>query len=155
MTTTHPHPHVATDLGSGDRARLGRRARLLAGASVSYNPGEAVVAQLEMGSNWRIGVDESKHTELVTSGAFSVVRNPIFTAMGATGIGLALMVPNVVSLLGMILLTVAIELRVRAVEEPFLARLHGAPYAAYAARVGRFLPGLGRMSPATTTRSVA
>ena len=113
------------------------------------------IAQLEMGSNWRIGVDESEHTDLVTSGAFSMVRNPIFTAMGATGIGLALMVPNVVSLLGMILLLVALELQVRVVEEPFLARLHGAPYAAYAARVGRFVPGLGRMSPKTTTRSVA
>ena len=113
------------------------------------------VAQLEMGSNWRIGVDQSEHTELVTSGAFSLVRNPIFTAMGSTGIGLALMVPNIVSLLGMILLIVALELQVRVVEEPFLTRLHGAPYTAYVARVGRFVPWLGRMSPETTTRSVA
>ena len=33
---------------------------------------------------------------------------------------------------------------VSAVEEPHLRRLHGDPYAAYAARTGRFLPGVGR-----------
>ena len=41
MATTHSHP-VALD--QSDRARLGRRAQLLAGASVTYNLIEAVVA---------------------------------------------------------------------------------------------------------------
>lgn len=36
--------HHAADLSAGERARLGRRAQLLAGASVSYNVVEAVVA---------------------------------------------------------------------------------------------------------------
>src|SRR5215213_9837771 len=40
MTATHAHP----DLTAVDRARLGRRARLLAGASVTYNVAEAVIA---------------------------------------------------------------------------------------------------------------
>ena len=42
MSATHTHPH--SDLTAGDRARLGRRAQLLAGASVTYNVLEAVVA---------------------------------------------------------------------------------------------------------------
>ena len=38
------HVHPPTDLSIEDRARLGRRAQLLAGASVAYNGVEAVIA---------------------------------------------------------------------------------------------------------------
>jgi divalent metal cation (Fe/Co/Zn/Cd) transporter len=38
------HVHAPTDLTAEDRTRLGRRARLLAGASVGYNVIEAVIA---------------------------------------------------------------------------------------------------------------
>ena len=41
MTT---HAHASSDLTSTDRARLGRRAQLLAGTSVAYNAVEAVIA---------------------------------------------------------------------------------------------------------------
>ena len=104
------------------------------------------LTQVAMGSSWRIGVDESERTELVTSGPFAWVRNPIFTAMAVTGIGLALMVPNAVALAGALLLLVALQLQVRVVEEPYLLRTHGDAYAAYAARTGRFVPGTGRLA---------
>ena len=58
---------------------------------------------------------------------------------------MALMVPNVIALLGVVLLTVALELQVRVVEEPYLLRVHEQAYAAYAARTGRFVPGVGRL----------
>ena len=38
------HVHASTDLTASDRTRLGRRAQLLAGASVGYNVIEAVIA---------------------------------------------------------------------------------------------------------------
>ena len=60
--------------------------------------------------------------------------------------GLAVMVPNLVSLAALLLAVVALALQVRAVEEPYLRRVHGSAYLRYAARVGRFLPGLGRLS---------
>ncbi|TDB84293.1 isoprenylcysteine carboxylmethyltransferase family protein [Actinomadura sp. KC216] len=107
-----------------------------------------LAAQTSMGASWRIGVDEHERTALVTSGAFAVARNLIFTAMIVTAVGLAAMVPNAVSIAGLILTVAAIELQVRAVEEPYLRRLHGADYDRYAAAVGRFLPGLGRRRPA-------
>ncbi len=100
--------------------------------------------QLQMGASWRIGVDESEQTTLVTRGIFGVVRNPIFSAMIVTGVGLALLVPNVVSLVGAVLLVVAIQLQVRLVEEPYLRANHGEEYATYLATVGRFVPALGR-----------
>lgn len=102
------------------------------------------VAQMSMGTEWRIGVDPEETTGLVSAGAFAVVRNPIFAAMIFTGVGLALMVPNPISIIGAVLLFVAIELQVRFVEEPHLRRLHGADYGTYASRVGRFAPGIGR-----------
>lgn len=102
------------------------------------------VAQMSMGTEWRIGIDPEERTGLVSSGAFGVVRNPIFAAMILTGIGFALMVPNPISFVGAVLLFVAIELQVRFVEEPHLRRLHGADYLTYASRMGRFVPGLGR-----------
>ena len=43
MSTAHSHPQVAL-LSVADRTRLGRRARLLAGASVAYNVVECVIA---------------------------------------------------------------------------------------------------------------
>lgn len=104
-----------------------------------------LLAQAAMGSSWRIGVDERSRTELVTGGPFTIVRNPIFAAMLPASTGLALMVPSVVALAGLAALFVALELQVRIVEEPYLLRTHGAEYSSYAARVGRFVPGLGRL----------
>jgi protein-S-isoprenylcysteine O-methyltransferase Ste14 len=112
--------------------------------------GATFATQLAMGTSWRIGVDETETTDLVTAGPFALVRNPIFTAMATTGLGLALMVPNLVALLGFVLLLVALQLQVRVVEEPYLVRTHGRSYATYAATVGRFVPGLGRLTPEPT-----
>ncbi|HWC68015.1 MAG TPA: isoprenylcysteine carboxylmethyltransferase family protein [Acidimicrobiales bacterium] len=106
--------------------------------------GGTLAAQLSMGDSWRIGVDHHERTELVTRGAFGLARNPIYTAMTITAVGLAAMVPNVIAVGGMIALIVALELQVRGVEEPYLRRVHGAAYDRYAAQVGRFLPGVGR-----------
>ena len=100
-------------------------------------------AQLAMGDAWRIGVDAEERTELVTDGPFNLVRNPIYSAMIPTVFGLALMVPNALAIAAIIGLVIALELQVRRVEEPYLLRTHGDAYAGYAARVGRFVPGLG------------
>lgn len=108
--------------------------------------GLTFLAQVAMGDSWRIGVDENERTELVTSGPFALVRNPIFAAMIPTGLGLALLVPSVVALVGFLALVIALEVQVRVVEEPYLRRVHGDEYLAYARRTGRFMPGVGRLS---------
>lgn len=113
-------------------------------AVASIGVAATLAAQLSMGDSWRIGVDETERTTLVTGGAFELVRNPIFSAMLLTAIGLALMVPNVLSVVGVAALVVALELQVRWVEEPYLGAVHGQIYAAYRRRVGRFIPRVGR-----------
>jgi protein-S-isoprenylcysteine O-methyltransferase Ste14 len=104
-----------------------------------------LAAQLAMGASWRIGVDDDERTELVTHGPFALVRNPIFAAMIPTSLGLALLVPNVVALAGAIALITALQLQTRLLEEPYLLRTQGEAYREYAARVGRFVPHVGRL----------
>ena len=107
-----------------------------------------------MGTSWRIGVDHEERTDLVTTGPFALVRNPIFSAMIPTALGLVLLVPSWVAILGFVGLIAALELQVRVVEEPYLLKAHGDRYADYARRVGRFVPGLGRLTqpPPVTAR---
>jgi protein-S-isoprenylcysteine O-methyltransferase Ste14 len=110
-----------------------------------------LAAQTGMGASWRIGVDATERTELVTTGVFAVVRNPIFTAMLTALAGLVLMVPTPVTGAALLCLFLAVELQVRVVEEPYLFGAHQDSYARYAAAVGRFLPGVGRVRVTTTT----
>lgn len=116
----------------------------------------ALLAQLSMGNSWRVGVDESERTELVTDRFFAWVRNPIFSFIWISLVGLVLLVPSVLALAALLVTVLGIELQVRTVEEPYLLRTHGATYATYASRVGRFVPGIGRLSrEADQARGVA
>lgn len=48
--------------------------------------------------------------------------------------------------MGLVALVGALEVQVRLVEEPYLRRMHGTAHEGYTRRVGRFVPGLGRLS---------
>jgi protein-S-isoprenylcysteine O-methyltransferase Ste14 len=106
--------------------------------------GLVFVAQLQMGASWRIGVDPEERTALVTAGVYRQVRNPIYTGMVAFAVGQVLVVPSMWSLVAVAVLVVGVELQVRVVEEPYLARVHGTAFAGWCATSGRFLPVLGR-----------
>jgi protein-S-isoprenylcysteine O-methyltransferase Ste14 len=105
-----------------------------------------VAAQLQMGDSWRIGVDPGERTGLVDGGLFARVRNPIFSGMLLGSLGLVLAVPGALSIAGFMTLVIAIEMQVRRIEEPYLLQSHGETYRAYARRVGRFVPGVGRLA---------
>ena len=105
--------------------------------------GATLYAQNDMGESWRIGVDPSETTTLVRHGVFAMVRNPIFSAMLAFAAGMVLVAPNPLALAGFVLLTAAIQLQVRAVEEPYLRTVHGEQYREYTGTVGRFVPRVG------------
>ena len=72
-------------------------------------------------------------------------RNPIFLAMLIVVAGFAIMLPTWLSF-GTLLATV-LGIRAHVLdEEAYLLRTYGADYAEYARRVGRFLPGVGRLA---------
>jgi protein-S-isoprenylcysteine O-methyltransferase Ste14 len=134
---------VATDTQGA--WRLPEPVRLAGGLAAVAGVVALVGVQLAMGASWRIGVDPTEETALVTSGPFRRVRNPIFSTMIATGLGLVVLVPSVWMLAGAVGLIAGVELTVRAVEEPYLRRVHGDAYLAYARAAGRFLPGVGQL----------
>jgi len=103
----------------------------------------AFTSQLTLGRSWRIGVDDRERTELVTRGAFRLVRNPVYSAIQLTTIGLAMLCSTPLAWFACVVQLFALEMQVRAVEEPYLARVHGDAYRAYVARVGRFVPLIG------------
>lgn len=132
------------DLAAPVPALNGVGAHLLGIVLFSAGFAGSLAAQRAMGRWWRVGVDEGEQVDLVAQGAFGRVRNPFFSALLVAALGLALLVPNVVALVALVALVVAVELQVRAVEEPFLLGQHGDRYRDYADRVGRFVPNLGR-----------
>lgn len=97
-----------------------------------------LIAQAQMGSAWRIGIDGQAKLGPVQSGLFAISRNPIFLGMLAMLIGLLLVLPTAVSMAIAVLGTVLIHVQVR-LEEEFLARTHGPEYLAYCQRVRRWL----------------
>jgi len=103
-----------------------------------------LASQSAMGTSWRIGVDPNERTELVTDGPFGWARNPIFTGMVIAAVGLSLMAPTMLTLVALLLLVVAVEVQVRSVEETYL-RTAMPDWGAYARRVGRIVPRLGRI----------
>ncbi|QYF74516.1 isoprenylcysteine carboxylmethyltransferase family protein [Cryobacterium sp. PAMC25264] len=80
---------------------------------------------------------------LATTGVYGVVRNPIYTGLMTAGLGLtvigssALHVVVWLALIGLFSGKARWEERMLVIEHP--------DYSEYAARVGRFLPGVGRI----------
>lgn len=103
-----------------------------------------ILAQRQMGSSWRIGIDD-RPTELVTHGLFRCCRNPIFSGMVATLLGLVMVAPAAWTCAGFLVACCLIAIQVR-LEEDMLLRLHGLAYRTYASRVGRFVPLIGRLA---------
>jgi protein-S-isoprenylcysteine O-methyltransferase Ste14 len=95
------------------------------------------VAQSQMASSWRIGVDNENKTELVTKGLFSISRNPIFLGIMMANIGLFFVIPNAFTLLIIALSTISINTQIR-LEEAFMKQTFGMEYSDYTRRVRRW-----------------
>lgn len=97
-----------------------------------------VAAQSAMGASWRMGVDDQVRTELVTSGPFAVSRNPIYLGIRLSLFGQVLLVQTWPVLLCFVVCDILAQLQVR-FEEAHMRVLDPADYAAYCARVRRWL----------------
>ena len=95
------------------------------------------MAQTQMSNSWRIGIDDKNKTELITSGLFSISRNPIFLGIIIANIGLFLVIPNVFTLLIISLSTLSINTQIR-LEEDFLKQEFGNLYEEYLKKVRRW-----------------
>lgn len=99
-----------------------------------------VSAQLQMGREWRIGVDESEKTELITHGLFKYSRNPIYSGMLILAFAMLVLLPHVAMCLFVAIGYGGVEMQVRLVEEPYLRNVHGSAYDNYCQQVNRYFP---------------
>lgn len=97
-----------------------------------------VTAQKQMKASWRIGIDKKTRTELITTGLFSVSRNPIFLGMMLSLAGLFLATPNAVTLVFLVAGYLLIQIQIR-LEEEFLSLEHGSSYLKYKEKTRRWL----------------
>lgn len=97
-----------------------------------------LVAQLQMGDSWRIGIDEKSEFALVQHGLFGVSRNPIFLGMLIMLVGLLLILPTAATLTITVLGFILIHVQVR-LEEDFLAEKYGESYRKYQMSVRRWI----------------
>jgi protein-S-isoprenylcysteine O-methyltransferase Ste14 len=102
----------------------------------------ALVAQAQMGTVWRAGIDLSRDDPLLTHGLFRTVRNPFYLGVILASAGVTLMVPTGVALASWAALVIGCSIDVRLVEEPHLRAAHGADYERYAAATPRFVPSI-------------
>jgi len=147
-------------------AFLGQGVALLAGRIDAVRPSWAiagtllvvvgttlmVMAQLDMGASWRVGIDETSKPGLVTTRWYAFCRNPIYLFMFVVFGGLALQLPTTFSVVLFVGLCLGVAWQVRH-EEAFLERTYGEEFRAYARRVGRFVPWLGRLDGASSARA--
>jgi protein-S-isoprenylcysteine O-methyltransferase Ste14 len=95
-------------------------------------------AQASMGSGWRMGVDDSGHGALQTSGLFARSRHPVYTGIRVTLFGQLLLVLSWPGLCLWIAAELLVQLQARFEEEAMEAR-HGALYRDYRSAVRRWL----------------
>ena len=105
----------------------------------------AVLGVVGLGSALTASPIPREHAPLVTSGVYGLVRSPIYTGLMTGGLGLLLFGASVWHIVAWVALILLLSAKTRW-EERMLMAEHP-DYAEYGARVGRFLPGLGRMHP--------
>lgn len=91
--------------------------------------------------SWRFMASLDPGHELVTSGAFRLVRHPIYCGVNLIALGSGIWAPSFATWSGVVLTVVGSELRARA-EEAVLMRAFGEGYIEYCSRSSRFLPGV-------------
>lgn len=78
-------------------------------------------------------------TRLVTTGLYRLGRNPIYLGMALAALGIAVLVASPGALAGALAAILIVDRWVIGREEAYLAKKFGADYAAYRARVRRWL----------------
>ncbi|MEJ5048768.1 isoprenylcysteine carboxylmethyltransferase family protein [Chryseobacterium culicis] len=95
-----------------------------------------IIAQLQMKNSWRIGVDSTTKTELITHGLFRFSRNPIFLGMTISLVGFFLVFPTVIAFSFLLIGSILMQIQIR-IEEEYLLKQHEQIYVTYKKRVAR------------------
>ena len=97
------------------------------------------VSVLQMKDNWRAGVQREEKTELVTTGIYSISRNPAFLGFDLMYIGIVIAFFNWYLCIATGIVLVLFHLQIVNVEEEFLIEAFGDDYIKYRKKVCRYL----------------
>ena len=96
------------------------------------------LALISFNSSWRVGIDTVSPGGLITTGVFSVTRNPIFLAMDLYFLGTFLIYSNLFFLMWFVFIALGFQFQIRH-EETFLLKRYGGNYRKYMAQVNRYI----------------
>jgi protein-S-isoprenylcysteine O-methyltransferase Ste14 len=137
---------VRAGLRPGSASFLGLRSAgrvvvaLLAGLLLASSVALAFAAARRLGKQWSLAARVAEGHELITTGAYRLVRHPIYTAMFGMLLGTALAVSTWWALLaGSAVFLAGTSIRIR-VEERLLTAEFGDAYRNYAATVPALIP---------------
>ena len=108
---------------------------------------------IALGINFRIEFPKEE-TQLITSGIYTVMRNPIVFGVFLILIGYFLVIPNFLNLFIAVVNIITFDSKARD-EEKFLLKTFGKEYEEYKKRVGRYLPFIIRKTEFTKRNLLA
>ena len=97
------------------------------------------ICWINMGKSWRMGINPEEKTELVFSGPFAYVRNPIYGLSQVLMLCAIVVAPMPLMLVVGLIHVAFMQWEVRR-EEKYLLHAHGPAYQSYLENVGRFFP---------------
>jgi protein-S-isoprenylcysteine O-methyltransferase Ste14 len=97
-----------------------------------------LAALYEMKNSWRVGIKYEQKTDLVTSGIYSLSRNPYFLSYDLLFLGLFLIYPSLVFLILTLVLIAMFHFMIME-EEAYLEKVQGENYINYKKKVSRYL----------------
>src|SRR6185312_10642698 len=95
----------------------------------------------KMGRQWRMGIDPSEKSKLVSTGPYAYVRHPIYAISQVIMIASICAIPSALMIAAGAVHMILIQWEARR-EENYLLNVDRAAYEAYCLRVGRFIPRL-------------
>jgi protein-S-isoprenylcysteine O-methyltransferase Ste14 len=132
------------DLLVEERGLVHEALQVVGAALMLCGIGFFAIAQLHLGASWRIGIDAEAKPGLVTDGLYRYSRNPIYVGLLATIAGYACLLPTVLSAILLVCTYIGMRAQI-AGEEAYLLATYGDAFRDYARRVGRLVPGVGRL----------
>jgi len=96
------------------------------------------VAQSNMNTSWRIGIDKEEKTELIKNGLFKYSRNPVFLGIVVSSVGFFFILPNAMTffIIGLSYYSISVQIHL---EEQYLENKHQEIYLNYKKNVRRWI----------------
>lgn len=95
----------------------------------------------KMGRQWRMGIDPTERSQLISTGPYAYVRHPIYAISQAIMIASICAIPSPLMIAAGAVHLILIQWEALR-EEKYLLNVDRAAYEAYCLRVGRFIPRL-------------